>query len=341
MSLRARVTAMFVATTAGVGLLLIGMVHAYLRLTPVAFQAVIDQVDDAVVIDAAVPVTDEILRFILVTSLTALALLTLLAGVVGWFVAGWVVRPLRTIAAAAGRITAGDTAVRVRAEGGGGEVAEVAGALNTMLDSLAASLAAHQRFAANASHELRSPIAAIQTMADVALSDPDPAAAREALPRIRQVNARNARTVEGLLLLADVQSGRPLNTAAVDVSALCREVAAQHGVPADIAEGVTVQGDAELLRQAVDNLVRNAVLHGAPGTAQLAVDAAGTVTVVNGGAVLTEAEAATLAEPFARSRTGKGHGLGLALVDAIAHAHNASLRVRPRPAGGIEAQLAL
>ena len=75
LSLRARITVMFVATTLVVGLSLIALVVAYLKLTPVPFQAEIP-VEDGLVIDAAVPVTDEILRVVLLVSLAALGLLT-------------------------------------------------------------------------------------------------------------------------------------------------------------------------------------------------------------------------------------------------------------------------
>ena len=75
LSLRARITVMFIATVLGVGLALIGLVYAYLKLTPVPVMASFPGADDGVVIDGAVPVTDEILRRILLASLGALALL--------------------------------------------------------------------------------------------------------------------------------------------------------------------------------------------------------------------------------------------------------------------------
>ena len=320
LTLRARITVMFVATTLGAGLLLIGLVYAYLRFTPVPFQA--EFAGEGAVIDAAIPITNEILRTVLTISLVVLALMTAAAGAVGWFLAGLVIRPLRDIAATAQQITAGDTSVRITPPAANDEIAEVAGALNTMLDSLAAALAAQKRFASNASHELKTPIATIQTIADVALSNP--AGATEALTRIREVNARNLRTVEGLLLLANAHSGHPLNPQPVDLSKLCKEIAAERGVLAEITEGVVVDGDPELLRQAVDNLVRNAVTHGAPNTATLALSPPATVSVTN-------------ADGDARSTTG--HGLGLTLVQAIADAHRATFTITQHDDGSVVATL--
>ena len=255
LSLRARITVMFVATVLGVGLALIGLVYAYLKLTPVPVMASFPGTDDGVVIDGAVPVTDEILRRILLASLGALALLTALAGVVGWFVAGLVITPLRSIADDARTVTRGDLSARIDYDGPRDEVGELAEALNAMLDELADAVERQRRFAANASHELKTPIATIQTVADVALSGDD-ADLRPALGRIREVNARNAATVSSLLQLANVQVR---DRAAVNLAAVCREVGAAHGMPVD-ATPLTVDASPSLIRQAVDNLARNAAL---------------------------------------------------------------------------------
>ena len=229
LSLRARITVMFVLTVLGVGLALIGLVYAYLRFTPVPFQAVLgaDAAEgagpDAAVIDAAVPITREILRVVLTISLAVLAVLTALSGAVGWWVAGLVIKPLRTIADAAAEVTHGDLDRRIEHAGPDDEVGELAAALNAMLDSLAASIAAQRRFAANASHELKSPIATIQTVADVALADPDaaPEDLRKALERVREVNTRGASATSALLSLSELEGGTRLVRESVDLSHLC------------------------------------------------------------------------------------------------------------------------
>lgn len=344
LSLRARITVMFVATVLGVGLALIGLVYAYLKLTPVPVVASFPGAEDGVLIDGAVPVADEILGRILTASLVALALLTALAGVVGWFVAGLVITPLRSIADDARAVTRGDLSARIDYDGPRDEVGELAETLNAMLDELADAVERQRRFAANASHELKTPIATIQTVADVALSGED-ADLRPAVAQIREVNARNAATVSSLLQLANVQVR---DRDAVDLAALCREAGAAHGVPVN-AEPVTVEASPTLVRQAVDNLVRNAVVHGAPGTAQLALlrtpgtPGSAEITVSSGGDVLDPAEVATWTEPFTRARrtAGAGHGLGLALVKAIAKAHGGSLQLAARAEGGLVVRLLL
>lgn len=296
LSLRARITWMFVLTVAGVGCALIGIVYAYLRLTPVPFQAAFGPDAEAPVIDAAVPVTDEILRVVLTMSLTVLALLTALAGLLGWFVAGRVLAPLSA-------------------------------------------------FAANASHELKTPITTIETMADVALSDPAAPAEelRTTLARVREVNARSAGTVASLLSLAEVQANRPLSRGEVDLGEICRRVERERGVLlASGPDRLRLLGDFALIHTAVDNLARNAVQHGEPRTAALELrplkDGA-EVVVRNGGPLLAQGDVDRLAEPFAGSRGGTGHGLGLALAQAIAKAHGAELALAPRNGGGLEAAL--
>lgn len=341
LSLRARITVLFVGTVFGVGLLLIGLVYAYLSFTPVPFQATfpIDSPDqEGLVIDAAVPITQEILRVVLVASLTVLAALTALAGAVGWFVAGLVIRPLTGIADTARQVTAGDLTTRIPYDGPEDEIGDVTEALNVMLDSVQGAVDRQKRFAANASHELKTPIATIQAIADVALDEPDDAALRPALVRVREVNAKNAETVAALLQLAHLEP----DFQEVDLAPLCGGVAAHHGVPAQL-EPLRVSASATLIAQATDNLVRNAVLHGKPGTAALRLCKEGTDAVIeveNDGPVIERPS--ELAEPFARARTSRGHGLGLALVNAIAQAHGGSFELlarQPEDGGGLLARV--
>src|SRR5699024_6251723 len=202
------------------------------------------------------PIADEVLRRVLVASLTVLALLTAVAGVIGWFVAGLVIKPLRDFADDAATVTRGDLSARISHQGPDDEVGELADALNAMLDELADALERQRRFASNASHELKTPIATIQTMADVALASGDEQVLRPTLTRVREVNARSADTVAALLQLANVDVR---DRQRLDLAELCREVCADRNVPAD---AVPVDASPTLTRQAVDNLVRNALTHG-------------------------------------------------------------------------------
>ena len=108
---------------------------------------------------------------------------------------------------------------------------------------------------------------------------------------------------------------------------------------------VTVAGDPVLIRQAVDNLLRNAQAHGTPGSIELSISNEASFAVIevsNAGPDLTAEELNQLKEPFARGSnrvSGPGHGLGLALVDAIATSHHGQLDLAPRPGGGVVARL--
>lgn len=340
MSLRARITVMFVATVLGVGLALIALVYAYLKLTPVPFLAHIPASDDGLVIDGAVPITDEILRRVLLASVAGLAMLTAVAGLIGWFVAGLVIRPLREIARDAAIVTRGDLGARISHLGPADEVGELAATLNAMLDELSGALERQRRFASNASHELKTPVATIQTMADVALAGGDEASLRETLGRVREVNARAAETIAALLQLANVDVR---DRQEMDLATLCRDITHAQGVPVT-AEPVTVVASPTLMRQAVENLVRNGITHGEDPSLTLAkVSRNAEIIVESGGPVLDAAEIRTWIEPFARAQrtAGAGHGLGLALVDAIARAHGGSLDLTPRAGGGLAATLRL
>src|SRR5699024_7640113 len=155
-------------------------------------------------------------------------LLTAVAGVIGWFVAGLVIKPLRDFADDAATVTRGDLSARISHQGPDDEVGELADALNAMLDELADALERQRRFASNASHELKTPIATIQTMADVALASGDEQVLRDTLGRVREVNARAADTVAALLQLAnvDVRDRQEL-----DLAALSRDIGRGQGVP--------------------------------------------------------------------------------------------------------------
>lgn len=346
MTLRLRLTLVLVATVFGAGAVLTALVCAYLALTPVPLHVSLPG-PEGVLIDAAMPIPTSIITIVLATMLVALALLTALAGLVGWFVAGYALSPVRRIAAVAREVSDGDVAKRMHYEGPADDVGDLAHAFDTMLDSLAASLDAQRRFAANASHELKTPIATIQTVADVALMQAGDSDAQlvDALRRIREVNARAGQTVERLLAFARAEAAQPgsLTGQPVDLVTLCEEVCVQYGVPLRVpGSPVVVNGDEVLLRQAVGNLVGNAVEHGAPGTAEVVVGE-GRVGVENQGPALDSSEVERLKEPFVRGagRVAGSHGLGLSLADAIARAHGGTLELTPREGGGLRAELSL
>ncbi len=304
---------------------------------------------------------NDFLETFLVVSGVALVVLAVLGAVVGWVVAGRIVRPLAAINVAATRAATGNLDHRVGLDGPRDEVRDLADTFDRMLGSLERSFATHRRFAANASHELRTPLATTQTMIDVALADPDTDTAefRALAGRVREMNTSSIGTVNALLDLCDVESGVRVHEP-VDLAELSRAVVREHAAEASSAgvelrepKGAAVAlGDPVLIRQALSNLVRNAVRHnhreGHVEVRQSVVAGAARLTVVNTGPIVAPESVDSLVEPFARGvgrgrrrRSGSGHGLGLAIVSAVAAAHDGELLLSPRRDGGLTVHLDL
>ncbi|MFS0793655.1 sensor histidine kinase [Microbacterium sp. 1P10AE] len=277
----------------------------------------------------------------------------------GWIVSGLMLRPLTRIADVARAVRDGDLSRRVDLDGRRDELTDLADTFDAMLTRVAATLDEQQRFAANASHELRTPLATMRTLLEVARADPAAVDLPVLLHRLDVTNERAIRLTEALLALARASRGGALSHDAVDMGALVASVVAEErphaeesGVDLAMTEsaGIVADVDALLARQAVTNLVRNAVLHNvAGGWVRVAVAADGgsvVMDIANTGPALSRALVATLPEPFVRgagrTRTGAdGAGLGLALVASIARAHRGTLELWPRDGGGLHARLRL
>ena len=195
-------------------------------------------------------------------------------------------RPLRRIEGTAAAIGAGDLSRRVEPDGGTTEIGRLGGALNAMLGQIedafaerAASEARLRRFISDASHELRTPVAAVSAYAELfdrgARDRPDDL--ERSMTGIQRETRRMGLLVSDLLLLARLDQGRPLEARQVDLTALAGEaVDAAHAMePArplalEAPAAVTVTGDAERLRQVIDNLLANVRAH-TPATAATTV----------------------------------------------------------------------
>jgi two-component system, OmpR family, sensor histidine kinase VanS len=367
LTIRARLTLSYAGLATGSGAVLIAVVYVFLRYVP--SYRVIDIAPALHPRDShltepsdSIGVTSEASDFLnnfLVASFLALAVLALLGAVVGWVIAGRIIRPLAAINVAATRAATGALDHRVALGGPRDEIRDLSETFDRMLSSLERSFAAHRRFAANASHELRTPLATTQTMIDVALDDPDAATGelRALAERVREVNRASIQTVDALLDLADAETGSVARER-VDLAEIARdavhelgEEAADAGIELAGPVGLaTVDGDQVLLRHAVSNLVRNAVRHNRPGGRagiRLSMsDEGARVTVTNDGPYVSRDAVDTLVEPFTRGAgraltRGSGHGLGLAIVVAVASAHDGALTLDPNPDGGLTAHLDL
>jgi len=282
----------------------------------------------------------------------------------------WLVRlglvPLRRVEITAAAIAEGDLEHRVPGADGRTEVGRVALALNYMLENISQAFAARdeteaqlreseerlRRFVADASHELRTPVAAVSAYAQLferqgALSDGD---LGRVMRGIRNETARMGQLVEDLLLLARLDEGRPLARARVELVDLvagsletARMVGQDWPVRLVATDAVEVVGDVVRLRQVVDNLLGNVRAHTPPGTtATVAVASDGreaTVEVADDGPGLTADQARRVFERFYRVDTSRarvlgGAGLGLAIVASIVEAHGGRVTARAGAEGG-------
>lgn len=278
----------------------------------------------------------------LATSLMLAALATAAAGAaMGWWASRRVVRPLASVEQAATRIAQGDLEARLDV-GREPDLRRLAVSFNTMVDALSERLQRDRRFAADVSHELRSPLQTLSTAAEVLDRRRDALDLRSAaaVGLMTKEVARFQQLVTDLLELA--KGDRAPTLAPVDVSALLRAVCAERDTPVEADGALVVQADPRRLRQVVVNLLDNADRHGGGAIAARAVRCDGVVRleVDDDGPGVPEAERSLIFDRFGRGRisgtrgSSEGTGLGLALVAQHVAAHGGRVVVTDRPGGG-------
>ncbi|UBV42278.1 HAMP domain-containing histidine kinase [Deinococcus taeanensis] len=288
-----------------------------------------------------------------------LPLALLLSLLVGWVVAGRLLRPVRALESAARAVgEGGDLRRPLPGAGHGDELARLALTLQRSYAHLADARDREQGFLRAAAHDLRSPLAALTARVEGTLArERDAARYRADLQEIGTDITRLATLANHLLLLARdpaaVQRAPvPLRDLAADAVDRARELDPLADVDLDAPQAVTVPGDRVLLGQAIWNLTTNAVRHapGATVTVQVrAVSGGAAVTVQDDGPGVDEATLARLGEAFYRpdaSRTAdasglSGHGLGLALARHVAQLHGGTLALQSAPGAGFRAALHL
>ncbi|MBB6627107.1 HAMP domain-containing histidine kinase [Nocardioides sp. KIGAM211] len=233
------------------------------------------------------------------------------------------------------------------------EVGQVGAALNTLLAHVESSLSARHRseqqvrqFVADASHELRSPLATIAGYTELARRRPDDAGTvRTALDKVEEESGRMTSLVEDLLLLARLDSGRPLERRPVDLTLLlleavsdARVVAPDHRWQLELPDdAVEVEGDEQRLHQVVTNLLTNARKYTPAGTTVTVRATASGFAVHDDGPGFPPELADHAFERFARGDTSRtrgadgGAGLGLSLVEAIVSAHGGTVTLASEP----------
>jgi two-component system sensor histidine kinase TctE len=228
------------------------------------------------------------------------------------------------------------------------ELAPLIEAFNGVMQRLAASMRAQDRFIADAAHQMRTPLAGLRTQLEFALRQKDPVDLQASMERIRQSVERSARMISQLLSLARSQEETPPRFEPVEINALVREVT-QEWVEAALAkridlgfegseEAALVEGSRLLLHELLSNLLDNAVRYTPSGgkvTARVHARDFVVVEIEDDGIGISEKDRELIFERFYRvpGTEAVGSGLGLPIVRSIANQHHASVQVRTAPSG--------
>jgi two-component system OmpR family sensor kinase len=321
------------------------------------------QQGEQLIVAAPLSDTNGTLHHLLLVELSVTGAAIVLAILAGWWLVRLGLRPLRAMERTAGAIAAGELGERVPGENTTTEVGRLATALNVMLGHIESAFAVRdtteaalrqsestlRRFVADASHELRTPVAAVSAYAELfergASSRPEDLA--RVMKGIRGETARMGHLVDDLLFLARMDEQVPLEQAPVDLVAVAgesveasRTLGPEWVVTIEADRPVEVTGDQSRLRQVWDNLLANLRSHTPPGTTATvrisSEDGWAVCTITDDGPGITDEQATRLFERFyrvdqSRSRASGGAGLGLSIVAVIVAAHGGSATAAPRP----------
>ncbi|MET0865916.1 MAG: ATP-binding protein [Nakamurella sp.] len=307
---------------------------------------------------ASVTISSEsdVLTTLLIMSAAALVVLTLVALAIGWWISGRLLAPVQRITVTARQVAAGNLSERINLPGGkSAELKQLADTFDDMLSRLDRSFSAQQRFAANASHELRTPITTTRTLLQVAMANPAEVDIGVLGAHLLETNRRSEHLINALLNLARADQGLDCVTR-VDLAAITR-AAVQVVLPEAASKGVQLEqdlqpalldGDPELLRLLLVNLLQNGIRHNRPG-GEVSVhtgqqDSSAVLTVCNSGPIIAPDQLEQLVEPFHRGaprtyQQDQGHGLGLSIIRSITDAHGGQMRAVANPAGGLTVAL--
>ena len=274
-------------------------------------------------------------------------------------------RPIERMASQADKITAGDLTERVRPQDPATEVGRLGAALNGMLTRIETSVSEREasqeltrRFFADASHELRNPLASLRANAELYQQGAlrEPRQVDEAMRRIAHEAQRMSSLVDDMLRLARLDQHPGQHAEPVDVTALVTECAERAEITdperawhTDIAPGLSSTGDEELLRRAVDNLLANVRAHTPDHTAATLTAAqyngSITIEVSDDGPGVPPDLLARIFDRFYRGGPGQGcppgSGLGLAIVNAVAVTHHGTAQASLNDPHGLHITLTL
>lgn len=302
--------------------------------------------DEIVVVARSLDSTDRTIVQVRNLGLVGVPLLAALVGLLVWILVGRALRPVEMMRREVEGIRATDLDKRVGSKGHPTELGRLSRTMDSMLDRLQAAQVQQRRFASDAAHELRSPLASMAAQLDVDAAHPDTANYVQTASNLRAETSRLQAMVEDLLLLARSE-GRATSTHQLldidDVVSVAIDGVPTNGAvvsrPQPTAE--QVRGEASHLERLVTNLVSNAVRH-ATSQVQVSIKRVGQhleIAVDDDGSGIPAESREHIFERFvrldeARSRDGGGSGLGLALAHEIATQHGGAIAVVDGPLGG-------
>lgn len=274
-----------------------------------------------------------------------ITVLVILAGTsLTWFFSGIAIKPLRKLNKTMEEISASNLSEEVPETGGNDEIAALTHSFNTMLRRIHAAFTSQKQFSANAAHELRTPLAILQTRLEV-FEKKDEHTAEEyhqMIDTTLRQTGHMSHLVSSLLELMSLHTAKLTDT--IDLGSLAEEILVDLSLPAECKHitlsqtGVThlIQGNEVLIYRAIYNLVENAIKYNVEnGSVNVDIsDVSGVirVTVSDTGKGIPKEHWDNIFDPFyrvdkARSREMGGVGLGLALVSDIALLHNGKVYV--------------
>jgi signal transduction histidine kinase len=281
--------------------------------------------------------------------------IVLLSLVAGGVTAVRVLRRVEAIDATSRKIMSGSLSERVPVTKRNDEFDGLATSLNQMLDRIEQLMQGMKEVTDNVAHDLKTPLTRLRNKAESALRDgQDEAQRREALETTIEESDKLIKTFNALLMIARAEAGTPSGAfSELDLSAVVGDVAELYGplaedegleLVAEVAEGVKLNGNRELLGQALVNLVENALKYyepaeGKAGKITVSLKQAGgrvLIEVADNGPGIPAEDRARVVERFVRlekSRTMPGSGLGLALVAAVARLHGGEFRIEDNAPG--------
>ncbi|MEX1217962.1 MAG: HAMP domain-containing sensor histidine kinase [Acidimicrobiales bacterium] len=353
-SIRFRLTAVWSILVFGLAVLVVGGIYLGLRyslenqkISATAFQVgglTFIQPDQAQLVQRAV--NERALDALRVYSFWALLALFFTSLIIGWFVSGRMLRPLGEISNSVREIQASDLKQRIDLGGPNDELRQLADTFDEMLGRVDEAFEGQRQFIHEASHELRNPLAVIRTNLEVTLSDPAASAdeLRHTAEVVERSSERMARLVDDLLIYAR-KGTLSLERDPVDITALLNEAAEEFAAPASAAsvhlihqsqKGLWVVGDRLALRQALGNLLANAIRYSPDGsTIRLRAGLEGPwvwIAVEDQGPGISPIDQDRVFQRFWRGDPREGReqgrsGLGLTIVRQIAEAHGGEVKL--------------